>query len=128
MRLLLDTHVLIWWVLDMPRLSEPARAALGDFDNEISVSAATVWEIVTKYRTGKLPEVESYIHKLPESLSKMGFRELPVSVGHAYRAGMLTAIHKDPFDRLLIAQAMSENLFLVSNEKVFDGYGIQRLW
>jgi len=127
-RLLLDTHVLIWWVLDMPRLSGPARAALTDFDNEILVSAATVWEVATKYRSGKLPEVESYVHKLPDGLSKMGFRELPVSVGHAYRAGMLTAIHKDPFDRLLIAQAMSENLLLVSNEKLFDGYGVQRLW
>jgi PIN domain nuclease of toxin-antitoxin system len=127
-RLLLDTHVLIWWVLDMPKLSKRATAALTDFENDISVSAATVWEIATKYRIGKLPEVETYVHLLPESLDKLGFRQLSVSVTHAHRAGMLTGLHKDPFDRILIAQALTEDLLLVSNEKLFDSYGVQRLW
>jgi PIN domain nuclease of toxin-antitoxin system len=68
------------------------------------------------------------VHILPESLNKLGFTALPVSVGHAHRAGLLAGVHRDPFDRLLIAQAQAENLLLVSNEKLFDSYGVQRLW
>ena len=128
MRLLLDSHALFWWVLDANELSKRARQALEDFENEIFVSAATAWEIATKFRRDKLPEAGSFVHVFAESLRKQGFRELLVSVDHALRAGLLPGVHRDPFDRLLIAQAQAENMLLVSNEKLFDSYQVQRIW
>ncbi len=128
MRLLLDTHTFLWWTIDSPRLSSNARGALTDFGNTIYVSASSAWEIATKYRIGKLPQAEPFVHNLSESMRKQGFLELPISMNHAGRAGLLKGAHRDPFDRLLIAQAQAENLLLVSNETLFDGYGVQRLW
>lgn len=127
MRLLLDTHALLWWVLDADALSKKARKAISDFDNEVFVSAASAWEIAIKFRIGRLPEADSFVHSLHENVRKLGFAELPISVEHAQRAGMLPGDHKDPFDRMLIAQAHAENLVLVSNEKLFDSYSIHRL-
>ncbi len=128
MRLLLDTHALIWWILDHPKLGRRARQALIDLDNTVYVSAVSGWEIATKYRFGKLPEAESFVFSLCESVERQGFKELSVSLNHAQRAGLLAGEHRDPFDRILIAQAQAENLLLVSNEKLFDGFGVQRLW
>lgn len=99
-----------------------------DYGNDIYVSAASAWEIATKFRIGKLPQAEPFVYTLEESLRKLRFKELAVTVGHAQRAGLLTGEHKDPFDRLLIAQSQAENLLLVSNEKLFDSFGVQRLW
>jgi PIN domain nuclease of toxin-antitoxin system len=127
-RLLLDTHALLWWILDSKDLSRKARSALISFNNEIHVSAATAWEIATKSRLGKLPAADPFVHSISESLNKLGFHELAITVDHAQRAGLLPGHHRDPFDRLLIAQAQAENLVLVSNEKLFDDYRIQRLW
>jgi PIN domain nuclease of toxin-antitoxin system len=127
-KLLLDTHTLLWWVLDSENLSKKARAALTSFRNEVYVSAATAWEIATKYRIGKLANADPFVHAIGDTLEKLGFRELAVSVEHAQRAGLLPGDHRDPFDRLLIAQALAENLMLVSNEKLFDSYKIQRIW
>jgi PIN domain nuclease of toxin-antitoxin system len=127
-RLLLDTHALIWWILDDPKLGNRARQALIDLDNTIYVSAASGWEIATKYRFGKLPHADSFVHTLCESIEQQGFKALSVSLRHAQRAGLLAGEHKDPFDRILIAQAQAENLLMVSNEKLFDSYGVQRLW
>jgi PIN domain nuclease of toxin-antitoxin system len=125
---LLDTHALIWWILDDPKLGKRARNALIDLDNTVYVSAASGWEIATKYRFGNLPEADCFTHSLGESVAKQGFKELSVTLNHGQRAGLLTGEHRDPFDRILIAQAQAENLLLVSNEKLFDGFGIQRVW
>ncbi len=128
MRLLLDTHALLWSFSEVAKLSANAREALEDYANDTYVSAASAWEIATKFRIGKLPQAEPFVYALEESLRKLRFKELAVTVGHAQRAGLLAGEHKDPFDRLLIAQAQAENLLLVSNEKLFDNFGVQRLW
>lgn len=128
MRFLLDTHALIWWVLDSDSLSKGARRAISEIGNEIYVSAATAWEIGTKFRLGKLPQAGSFVNRFGESLLDLGFLDLPITIDHAQRAGLLPGSHKDPFDRLLIAQAQAENLIFISNEQLFDGYGIRRLW
>jgi PIN domain nuclease of toxin-antitoxin system len=127
-KLLLDTHALLWWILDTKDLSRKARSAITSFQNDIYVSAASAWEIATKSRNGKLPAADPFVHSIKESLDKLGFQELSISVDHAQRAGLLPGHHRDPFDRLLIAQAQAENLVLISNEKVFDDYHVQRLW
>lgn len=128
MKLLLDTHALLWWVLDSKDLSKKARRVLSDVNNDVYVSAATAWELATKFRLGKLPEADPFIHSFSDTLQRLGFLELPISVEHAERAGLLRINHKDPFDRMLIAQAQAEGLVLVSNEELFDTYHIQRLW
>jgi PIN domain nuclease of toxin-antitoxin system len=128
MQLLLDTHALLWWALDAKELSMPARRAIANYNNHIFVSAATAWEITLKFRLGRLPEAESFVHSFHHNLQKMGFSELPISIKHAQNAGLLPGTHKDPFDRMLIAQARMEGLVLVSNEKLFDAYRIERLW
>ena len=128
MRVLLDTHTLIWWALDLNKLSKAARRTITDFDNEIFVSAATAWEITTKFRLGKLPEAEPLVRSIADSVRKLNFVELSVSVDHAARAGLMAGSHKDPFDRLLIAQSLEEDLPLVSNETAFDLYHIDRIW
>jgi PIN domain nuclease of toxin-antitoxin system len=127
-KLLLDTHALLWSFADVDKLSNKARAAVGDYGNEVYVSAASAWEIATKFRNGKLPQAGSLVYAFEETFRKLGFVELPISLAHAQRAGLLPGEHRDPFDRLLIAQAHAENLLLVSNEKLFDSYGVQRLW
>jgi PIN domain nuclease of toxin-antitoxin system len=128
MRLLLDTHTILWWITDSNRLSTKARGALADFTNTVYVSASSAWEIATKYRIGKLPQAEPFVRAFSESMRKQGFQELPISIDHANRAGLLPGQHQDPFDRILIAQSQAENLLLVSNEKLFDSFGVQRLW
>ena len=128
MRILLDTHALIWWSSDDGQLGEKARRAIADAGSEVLVSAATAWELCTKYRLGKLPEAEYIATHLAEYLGEQGFSPLPVSLSHGQRAGSLPGPHKDPFDRMLIAQAQAEDLVLVSNEEAFDGYGVRRIW
>ncbi len=128
MRLLLDTHALLWSFSDDENLSLTAMRAVKDYANDIYVSAASAWEIATKFRIGKLPQAAPFVYTLEESLRKMRFKELAVTVGHGQRAGLLAGEHRDPFDRILIAQAQAENLLLVSNERLFDGFGVQRLW
>ncbi len=126
--MLLDTHALLWSFSGVRNLSEKAKESMGDLANDIYVSAASAWEIATKFRIGKLPQAEPFVYTLEESLRKLRFKELAVTVSHAQRAGLLAGEHRDPFDRILIAQAQAENLLLVSNEKLFDSFGIQRLW
>ncbi|HEX8674442.1 MAG TPA: type II toxin-antitoxin system VapC family toxin [Longimicrobium sp.] len=128
MRLLLDTHALLWWLLGDSRLAPPARAAIADEESVVHVSAATAWEIATKTRIGKLPGAEALAQNLTEVVEANGFRSLPISLEHGQRAGSLPGPHKDPFDRMLVAQAQAENLVLVSNEEIFDQYGVERLW
>jgi len=127
-QLLLDTHVLIWWLLDDRRLSKKASVAIADEGNTTFVSAASAWEIATKYRIGKLPSVSSLVADIGGAIASEGFAALPVDVRHGQLAGALPAAHGDPFDRMLMAQALLENLLLVSNETLFDGFGVHRYW
>ena len=111
-----------------PRLVESARRAIADNDNDVLISAASAWEIATKHRLGKLPEADALADDIRGCIADQGFDELAVSVADADRAGRLTGPHRDPFDRMLIAQAQARDLVLVSNEKAFDRYGVRRLW
>jgi len=128
MHLLLDTHALLWWLSDDPSLSKHARLAIANTRNTVFVSAASAWEIATKVRLGKLPSAAELAADFATHSEREGFEALAISVGHALRAGLLAGSHRDPFDRMLIAQAQAENLDLVSNEVVFDSYGIRRVW
>jgi len=127
MRLLLDTHALLWWVANDPGLSAAADQALSATTNDVFVSAASAWEVTTKARIGKLvagPLAQDFVGEV----QRQGFFPLPITLDHGQRAGNLPGPHRDPFDRMLIAQAQAENLILVSNEQLFDSYGVQRLW
>ena len=128
MRLLLDTHALIWALDDSPRLSPIARAAIADPANEILASAVSAVEVTTKYRIGKLPEATRLATAFLPTILAADYVPLPISVEHASLAGSLDIPHKDPFDRLLIAQARIEGVALVSNEQLFDRFGVERLW
>lgn len=128
MRLLLDTHALLWWAGGTPALSRRARAAIADGSNAVLVSAASAWEMATKHRLGKLPGAGPLLDRLTDYLADQGFAPLGISVPHARQAGTLPGVHRDPFDRMLVAQAQLEGLTLVSNEMLFDRYGIRRLW
>lgn len=128
MRLLLDTHALIWWLAGDVALSQTAREAIGDEANAVLVSAASAMEINTKFRLGKLPLAALLAQDFEAIVASQGFTELPISVRHACLAGDMNIAHKDPFDRLLIAQAQADGLVLVSNEALFDRFAVQRLW
>ena len=128
MRLLLDTRAFIWWFEGNRRLSRSARQVIDDEANDVLVSAASAWEIAIKYWLGKLPELEALALDISGAIARQGFRELPINVDDAARAGSLPGLHRDPFDRMLIAQALSGNLALVSNDPLFDRYGVRRLW
>ena len=128
MRLLLDTHAFLWWLAGDEALSQAARAAIADGANDVLVSAASVWEIATKHRIGKLPSVAAIVADIDAVLNGQSFVGLPISIGHAQAGGALPGPHRDPFDRMLIAQALAEDLTLVSNEQIFDTYGVKRLW
>jgi len=127
-RLLLDTHALLWWLAGDRRLPESAQRIIGDETNDIYVSAASAWEIATKLRLGKLHDPEGISVALRRHVAAQGFLELPITLEHAREAGMLPGPHRDPFDRMLVAQARLEELALVSNEEPFDRYGISRVW
>lgn len=128
MRILLDTHAFVWWLEGSPRLSRAAQSAIGDPGTEVFVSAATAWEIATKCRMGKLPGVQVAADDLVAVLHAHGFEALDVTVTDGQRAGNLPQHHKDPFDRMLIAQALRLDIPLVTNETLFDAYGIRRVW
>ena len=128
MRLLLDTHAFLWWLAGNRRLSLAARRAVEDTSNDVVVSAATAWEITTKHRVGKLQEAEAVALDVTGSIASQGFDELAITVEDAERAGRLPGTHRDPFDRILIAQALAHNLTVVSIDAVFDGYAVSRLW
>ena len=129
MRILLDTHTLIWWLTDNNRqLSRVARNAISDESNDIFVSAITAFEITIKHRLRKLAAANAFVDDVVAAIANEGFAELSLSLADAARAGALPDHHRDPFDRLLIAQAISNNLVFISNETLFDSYGIQRLW
>lgn len=120
MRLLLDTNALIWWLEGSRRLSRPAIDAIDDVANEVHVSAASAWEISTKARLGKLRFTGSLVARL----EKYDVRPLAVTVEHGWAAGTLPPVHRDPFDRILVAQAQLEELIVVTGDPVFARYGV----
>ena len=128
MRCLLDTHTLIWWMSGDSNLSSTARTIIKDRNNVSLVSAVSAWEIATKVRLGKLPGAADLIQDFVEDLTRERIEILDVTAHHAIRAGLLPGPHKDPFDRMLIAQALAENIPIVSNDRALDGYGVNRLW
>ena len=126
--LLLDTHALLWWLGgDAHSLSKTARDAIEHADNSVYVSAASAWEIATKQRLGKL-DAGVLSGQMAQIVARQTFIVLDISMDHAERAGALHGTHNDPFDRMLIAQAQAHHLALVSNESVFDSYGVTRIW
>ena len=128
MDVLLDTHTLLWWLFDDPRLSDRAREVITDPSNGIRVSAASGWEIATKHRIGKLPEAGDVATDLARYVRKARFLSLPIDLEHALAAGALPGPHRDPFDRMLIAQSTLERLPVVTRDPVFREYGAQVVW
>jgi len=128
MRVLLDTHALLWWLFDDPKLSKKARNAIHNIDNNILVSSVSAWEISTKFRLGKLPEAEEAVHNLPALVRRARFEVLPIGLEHALTAGRLGGEHRDPFDRMLIAQATLEHMPVVTRDPVFRKYKVRVIW
>ena len=125
MRLLLDTHALLWWLTDNPRLSYTAEAAITNPDNQILVSACAGYEVAYKQRLGRLPPLPE---SLPRRLLREGFETLPVSMDHTLAAAALRGPHRDPWDRIMMAQATAENCLVVTVDPVFSDYGVPVVW
>jgi PIN domain nuclease of toxin-antitoxin system len=127
-RLLLDTHAWLWWNQDAPELSARARRAIADPTNECWLSMASAWEMAVKVAAGKLT-LESDIDRfLPERLAEDGFAFLPIDIRHVAKTVKLPFHHRDPFDRLIIAQALVEGMAVVSTDRVFSKYRVKRIW
>lgn len=127
MTILLDTHVVIWWLEESDRLSRRAVSILANKKNMLLVSPASAWELSIKVNLGKIIATD-ILTDLENELSKGEFAELAIDVRQAIRAGSLPQHHRDPFDRLLVAQAQSLNLPILSADKLLDNYGVQRIW
>ena len=128
MRLLIDTHALLWWLSDDPSLSAAARRAMAETSNVLLLSAASAWEIATKVRLGRLPGAAELAADFQGFMLREGFTTLDITADHGIRAGLLPGPHKDPFDRMLISQAQAENVPIVTNERTFETYGVRRVW
>ena len=122
-RLLLDTHAFLWWLADAPQLGNLARKAISDERNDVFVSAATGWEIAIKRAAGKLQAPDNLDAMVEES----GFTPLPISFFHGEQAGALPMHHRDPFDRMLVAQAQAEGLVIVTGDPDIPRYGVRTL-
>ena len=127
-RLLLDTHALLWWLDGDRRLSLKARRAIASESNSILVSAVSAWEITTKARLGKLPGATDVAADVAACVASQGFLPLDITILHAQRAGRLPGAHRDPFDRMLIAQSQIEDVALVSDDDAFDPFDVRRFW
>lgn len=126
--LLVDTHVFLWWVLDDPQLSLTARRVIGDPRNEVMVSAASALEIAMKAQRGRLKLPQSPERFVPHQLQVNGFQALPIRLEHALRVYSLPDYHRDPFDRLLIAQALEDGLTLVTADTQVARYAVRTVW
>ena len=128
MKLLLDTHALIWWVEDDPKLSRAAAAAVETADDRVLFSAASIWEIATKLLIGKLKMTRPLSGTVHELIHRVRLDPLAISVEHAQLAGELPGPHKDPFDRMLIAQARLDDLTVVTSDPIFRRYRVRVVW
>jgi len=124
---LLDTHILLWWLQGGSKLSLKARTIILDTEAKVLVSAASAWEIAIKVKAGKL-DAGGLVARFHSVLDDNRFIELPVTATHALRAGLLEGSHRDPFDRMLIAQAQVEDMPIISNDKAFDEFSVRRVW
>jgi PIN domain nuclease of toxin-antitoxin system len=127
-KLLLDTHAAVWWWLDDPRLPAAARGAIAGAGNTVCVSAVSAGGIATKNRLGKWPDMARMVNEFPSLLRRSRFAPLPISLGHAGMAGALAGAHRDPFDRMLIAQSKCESAALVSRDAIFRDFGVDVIW
>ena len=128
MRLLLDTHALLWWVLDDAQLSTAARNAIGNESYAVFVSAVSAWELATKHRLGKLGQAGEVVDRYDELVAADGFSHLPITHLHSLKAGQYAIEHRDPFDRMLAAQSELEDLVLVTRDPAFRLLGSRTLW
>jgi len=127
-RILLDTHALLWWFTDDPRLSRTARETIADEANAILVSAASAWEIATKYRLGKLNEAVDAVRRFDELVAADGFEHLSITHFHGLKAGGYAVEHRDPFDRMLAAQSELESVPLITCDPALTLFGIRTVW
>lgn len=127
MRGLLDTEALFWWYSEPRRLSKHAISIIGDGSNNILVSAATAWELAIKTAVAKLDAL-SLVTDISHYIAEEGFGELAITMPHATRAGLLPLHHRDPFDRLLVAQAQDLSIPIISSDRILDQYDVKRLW
>ena len=128
MNLLLDTHTFLWFIAGSSNLSKKARTLIEDADNQIFLSSASLWEIAIKISLGKLKLVDSFETFIPQQLEVNGIEMLNIAISHTAVVAQLPFHHRDPFDRLLIAQAVAEEMPIVSGDEEFDKYEITRLW
>ena len=125
---LLDTHALIWWFIDSPQLARRARESMLADEAQVYASAASAYEIANKFRIGKLPHVKVLLDSYAGYLTAQGFVELPLTADHARIAGLLPIPHRDPFDRMLIAQALMGGLAIVTSDRAFEPYPVRVIW
>jgi PIN domain nuclease of toxin-antitoxin system len=128
MRFLLDTHALLWWLTDDPKLSPRAKEVIADEANTILVSAASAWEVATKFRQGKLEIASELVSRYNELIAVDGFEHLPLDYLHALKAAAYEVDHRDPFDRMLAAQSELESAVLISCDPAFGLFGTKVLW
>ncbi len=128
MKALFDTHALLWAVLQPKRLSASALQTVLDPSNELFVSAASAWEIATKVRLGKLPEAEVFEREFLSDIDRAGYTFVTIDAEVALRAGRLVGSHGDPFDRMIAAQALAQDMIVLSNDAKLDLFGVRRLW
>lgn len=128
MKVLLDTHALLWATLSPTSLSRKAAGIIADERNVILVSAASAWEVATKVRLGKLPGAEVLEREFLDVMEDAGYTAVPIDIESALRAGRLTGEHRDPFDRMIAAQALADDLPVISADPKLDSFGIRRIW
>jgi PIN domain nuclease of toxin-antitoxin system len=127
-KVLLDTHTFIWWVEDSPKLSSKAKEIIANMQNDCFVSLVSSWEMAIKTSIGKLKLTIPVREYVPQHLAANGFKQLDISFRHVTAVESLPWRHRDPFDRLLVAQALEEKMILVSADSILDSYDIQRVW
>ncbi len=128
MNVLLDTHTFLWWITNSEKLSDKATVILEDTDNSLYLSSASVWEMAIKISIGKLELTETLDVFVPAQLAANQIQELPILNRYAIAVSTLPWHHQDPFDRMIIAQGLTEEMLIVSKDEFFDAYGIQRIW
>lgn len=128
MKLLLDTHIFLWFITGDSKLSQTARLLIDDLANEKFVSIVSLWEIAIKYGLGRLTLSDKFEILFPNQLIINGFEQLPIETEHLYEFIKLSHYHNDSFDRLIIAQAIAEKMSVISADAAFDAYSIKRIW